>query len=152
MPMTKEERELKNFQMKYFTRKNLRNTVKQYDRRVVEEYIKDARQIISAYKDLIKVLGVPMKASPKKNGKNGKNGNKNNNNTPFHTPAQTPRKRTPKAGALKPPPPPPPPPLLKMGPKRNIKNNRPSNNGGGRPYLNELKKKIATRKNLNNAK
>lgn len=143
MPMTKEERELKNFQMKYFTRKNLRNTVKQYDRRVVEEYIKDARQIISAYKDLIKVLGVPAKASPKKNG------NKNNNNTPFHTPLQTPKKRTPKGGALKPPPPPPPPPLLKMGPRKN-KNNKPANNG--RPYLNELKKKIAPRKNLNNAK
>lgn len=148
MPMTKEERELKNFQMKYFTRKNLRNTVKKYDRSVVEEYIKDARQIINAYKDIIKVLGVPVKASPKKNGKNG---NKNNN-TPFHTPAQTPRKRTPKPGAFKPPPPPPPPPpLLKMGPKKNNKNNRPANNGGP-PYMSELKKMIASRKNLNNAK
>lgn len=149
MPMTKEERELKNFQMKYFTRKNLRNTVKQYDQRVVEEYIKDARQIINAYKDLIKVLGVPVKASYKKNAKNG---NKNNNNTPFHTPAQTPRKRTPKPSALKPPPPPPPPPLLKMGLKRNNKNNRLANIGGGPPYMSELKKMIASRKNLNNAK
>ena len=149
MPMTKEERELKNFQMKYFTRKNLRNTVKQYDRRVVEEYIKDARQIISAYKDLIKVLGVPVKSSPKKNVNNG---NKNNN-TPFHTPVQTPRKRTPKAGALKPPPPPPPPPsFLKTVPKRNNKNSRPNNNGLGPPYMSELKKMIAPRKNLNNAK
>ena len=128
MPLTKEERELQKFKMQYFTRKNLRNAVKLYDERVIDEYIRDATKIIKAYKGVLHMImpgGTPT--------------SKKNNNTPFHTPRQSPVK--PKTKKLKPPPPPPPMFLRPPNKSKNNKNNRIM--VGRNNMMKELKSKIS---------